>query len=317
MKEADLELALATHCTADSDSLMAFSRLVATTLESENDSYLTPELIKMAHSLSLPITFLELGLDPMVVHRIAEELGQSPEDIFEIEQALLKINIWGEKRQGVRDASKLAEELAAFPELEKLDSKLSALPGERIVFFGDSLMSSVHWAAHAAFPDILKAFFAARKSPLTIHNAAIGGNTSQKGLDRMEADVMAHNPDRVIIKFGVNDAATNKDGKPTISPDGYQERVQRMITRCFEANAKVVLASPCKVSRGSVSEAHFTDYHQMIKRLSEDNNTGLIDFFEDADYLSSYTAFDGVHLNSDGQLFMARRTLQFLAAELS
>jgi len=315
MKEADLELALATHCSADSESLKSFSHLVATTLESENDSYLTPELIEMTESLSLPITFLQLGLDPMIVHQIAEQVGQCPEDIFEIEQALLKINMWGEKRQGVRDASKLADELAAFSEVEKLASKLSALPGERIVFFGDSLMSSVHWAAHAAFPDILKAFFAARNSPLTIHNAAIGGNTSQKGLDRMEADVMSHKPDRVIIKFGVNDAAINKDGKPTITPDGYQERLQRMITRCFEVNAKVVLTSPCKVSRGSVSEAHFTDYHQVLKRLSRDNNTGLIDFFDDDDYLPTYTAFDGVHLNSDGQLFMARRTLEFLATD--
>jgi len=41
--------------------------------------------------------------------------------------------------------------------------------------------------------------------PVNVINAGIGGITAHRSLERMEAQVFAHNPDLVIVAFGLND----------------------------------------------------------------------------------------------------------------
>lgn len=41
--------------------------------------------------------------------------------------------------------------------------------------------------------------------PVNVINAAIGGTTSKHALDRFERDVVSHNPDLVIVCFGLNE----------------------------------------------------------------------------------------------------------------
>jgi len=41
--------------------------------------------------------------------------------------------------------------------------------------------------------------------PVNVINAAIGGTTSTEGLKRMERDVISHNPDLVIVCYGLNE----------------------------------------------------------------------------------------------------------------
>ena len=84
-----------------------------------------------------------------------------------------------------------------------------------VVFFGGSLT----FGANASDPETtsyrgLMARWLREKyprTPITFHDAAIGGTGSQLGMFRLERDVLRHKPDLVFLDFTVNDGAEETD----------------------------------------------------------------------------------------------------------
>ncbi len=84
-----------------------------------------------------------------------------------------------------------------------------------VVFFGGSLT----FGANASDPETTS--YRGRmmrwlretypRSPMTFHDAAIGGSGSQLGMFRLERDVLARKPDLVFLDFTVNDGAEDAD----------------------------------------------------------------------------------------------------------
>jgi acyl-CoA thioesterase-1 len=86
-----------------------------------------------------------------------------------------------------------------------------------IVAFGDSVTqgamehsrldsASVY---HRLLQEKLESFF-----PLTTFstlNAGVSGDTAHKGLERLERDVLRHEPDLVLIAFGLNDSVGGEE----------------------------------------------------------------------------------------------------------
>ena len=48
--------------------------------------------------------------------------------------------------------------------------------------------------------------------PINIINAGISGDNAPNGFKRLERDVLRHNPDLVVVCFGLNDCGHGKDG---------------------------------------------------------------------------------------------------------
>lgn len=84
-----------------------------------------------------------------------------------------------------------------------------------IVFFGGSLT----WGANASDPQItsyrgLMMQWLREKyphTPITFHDASIGGTGSQLGMFRLERDVQSRSPDLVFVDFTVNDGVEDTD----------------------------------------------------------------------------------------------------------
>jgi len=84
-----------------------------------------------------------------------------------------------------------------------------------VVFFGGSLT----FGANASDPNItsyrgLMTRWLREKypnTPITFHDAAIGGTGSQLGMFRLERDVLPHKPGLVFLDFTVNDGAEEND----------------------------------------------------------------------------------------------------------
>src|ERR1700722_8073416 len=80
----------------------------------------------------------------------------------------------------------------------------------RIVCFGDSVTGVYyHTGGRRAWCDLLglaleRIYLNAK---IEMINAGVSGNTSAEGLQRMEADVLSHNPQLVVVMFGLNDVA--------------------------------------------------------------------------------------------------------------
>ena len=82
-------------------------------------------------------------------------------------------------------------------------SGLLLVPGDRVVWLGDSIT-----AAHT-YGRYVETFFLLRRPDLnlTFINAGIGGHSALDGLNRIDRDVLIHQPSVVVINFGMNDAA--------------------------------------------------------------------------------------------------------------
>ena len=78
--------------------------------------------------------------------------------------------------------------------------------GERIAFLGDSI---THGGGYVADLQVAWKVRHPGSRPVFL-NAGIGGDTAKRGFDRVETDLAAMRPDRVVVMFGMNDVNTGK-----------------------------------------------------------------------------------------------------------
>jgi lysophospholipase L1-like esterase len=142
------------------------------------------------------------------------------------------------------------------------------------------------------------------------------------GLDRFETDVLAHNPDLVIIGFGTNDAHIDEaspDGPSRIPLADYKRNLEFMINKLLAEEIKVILLAPngLKGKYPEYQNDRLKQYVAVVKELSKKYQTGLVDNFE---LFSSYQIngvsladdllLDGVHPNDKGHALIADKLCQ-------
>lgn len=72
--------------------------------------------------------------------------------------------------------------------------------------------------------------------PVNVINAGIGGLTAKMSLDRMESQVFAHNPDLIIVCFGLNDV-----NEPL---EDYISSLTKIFQRCNEGGFYTIFMTP-------------------------------------------------------------------------
>ncbi len=72
--------------------------------------------------------------------------------------------------------------------------------------------------------------------PVNVINAGIGGTTAARSLGRMDSQVFAHNPDLVIVCFGLNDVNGELDS--------YLDALKTIFKRCLERDVDVIFMTP-------------------------------------------------------------------------
>jgi len=131
------------------------------------------------------------------------------------------------------------------PQVERLQAtqrKLAAGEAVTIVAFGDSITHG----GEASVPELifwrrwvsdLQAKYPRAK--ITAINGATGGDTTTRGLQRLQAKVLDATPDLVLIGFGMNDH--NRRGVPL---SDFERQLREMVTRIRAATpAEIVLFS--------------------------------------------------------------------------
>lgn len=115
-----------------------------------------------------------------------------------------------------------------------------------IVAFGDSVTMGAT-AGGSLIPDDvyhqrLKRMLEQRypSAVFSVINAGIGGECISHGTARLDRDVLRHQPDLVIIGFGLNDVTANRDGHAE-----FQEKLAAMVARIRrESPADIILLTP-------------------------------------------------------------------------
>ena len=190
---------------------------------------------------------------------------------------------------------------------------------QRIVFFGDSITQA------GVKPDgfitrlgeIMKQKGIDNNYELT--GAGIGGNKVYDLYLRMDEDVMAKNPDVVVIWVGVNDVWHKRSFGTGTDPDKFEKFYNAIIKKLQAKNIKVLICTPAAIGEktdfSNEQDGDLNKYSNIIRSIAKDNNCQLIDLRKmTLDYNLANNkenkdrgilTIDGVHLNETGNKVVA------------
>ncbi len=72
--------------------------------------------------------------------------------------------------------------------------------------------------------------------PVNIIDAGIAGITAKESIQRVEKQVLSHNPDLIIICFGLNDVNGTKED--------YTESLRVIFEKCLKTDAEIIFMTP-------------------------------------------------------------------------
>ncbi len=197
---------------------------------------------------------------------------------------------------------------------------------KRVVFFGDSITEA------GAKPGgyITKIGDALTKKGIAnqyeLIGAGIGGNKVYDLYLRMDDDVLAKNPDIVVIWIGVNDVWHKTSYGTGTDADKFEKFYTAIIKKLQAKNIKLILCTPAtigeKTDYTNQQDGDLNKYAQIIRNLAAKFNCDLVDlrkiFLEynlknnPENKESGILTADRVHLNEQGNQLVADKMLEIL-----
>ena len=198
----------------------------------------------------------------------------------------------------------------------------------RVIFFGDSITQ----AGVSPGGYIVRIDSMSKKEGVgdnyEFTGAGIGGNKVYDLYLRMETDVLAKNPDIVIIYVGVNDVWHKATYGTGTDPDKFENFYQAIIDKLKAKNIKVILCTPATIGEktdfSNQQDGDLNKYSTMIRGIAEKNKLPIVDLRKSflAYNLSNnpdnkekgILTSDGVHLNAKGNQLVADEMWKVLKA---
>lgn len=197
---------------------------------------------------------------------------------------------------------------------------------KKVIFFGDSITQmGVNPGGYITKIDSI-----CRKEGLADQyefiGKGIGGNKVYDLYLRLERDVLAYNPDIVVIYIGVNDVWHKTGAGTGTDADKFVQFYQALIDRMKEKNIRIILASPAVIGErtdfSNQQDGDLNLYSNLVRELATKNKLDLVDlrkaFLEhnlknnpenkDRGILTT----DRVHLNQKGNLLVAEEMWKVL-----
>ena len=106
--------------------------------------------------------------------------------------------------------------------------------------------------------------------PVNVINAGIGGITAKASLERMDKQVLAYNPDLVIVCFGLNDVNGTLEE--------YLGALEEIFEKAQKSGAEVIFMTPNMLNT-SVADDTPEEYYEYAKVTAQMQNEGKMDSF--------------------------------------
>ena len=192
----------------------------------------------------------------------------------------------------------------------------------RIVAFGDSITEG----KTGVTPDQNWLLLLGKKlgPRYELINAGVGGNSAREAMARFEKDVLARNPDAVLLEFGGNN---NDPRNPDRQVDDaeFKRHLLDFRSRLPEKCKVVMITFPPIIDEqhawrvlipdGKV-DVQLDPQREIVRGFAAENGWPLLDLYR-LMYPRRYELIlpDGVHLNPAGHVFFAEAVYQLLKQE--
>ncbi|MEZ6089268.1 MAG: GDSL-type esterase/lipase family protein [Pirellulaceae bacterium] len=212
-----------------------------------------------------------------------------------------------------------------------------------LVAFGDSTTAAR--GELVIYAEILQKELPAHGLPVRVINAGIGGNNTEHARARFENDVLAHDPNTVIIQFGINDAAIDvwRDPPATearVPVETYVANLRHFIRELKSREKRVILMTPnplrwtTKMRELYGKPPYLPDdengfniflsrYAERTRQLAKVEEVSLLDvhqLFEDFGKIEGQTVgdllLDGIHPNDRAHRLIADELIKLLVGNL-
>ena len=197
---------------------------------------------------------------------------------------------------------------------------------QRVIFFGDSITQA--GVDSGGYITVLREKLQQKglKDSYELIGAGIGGNKVYDLYLRMEEDVLAKNPDIVVIWVGVNDVWHKRTYGTGTDADKFEKFYHAIIKKLKDRNIKVLICTPAaigeKTDYSNQLDGDLNQYSSIIRQIGATDKVPVIDLRKsfldynlqhnkdnkDRDVLTS----DGVHLNPAGNRFVADKMYEAL-----
>ena len=176
--------------------------------------------------------------------------------------------------------------------------KKSQIKIEKVLLFGDSLMSGYGLPEDDHLSVVLEKSLKSDGNEIQIFNGSISGNTSSDGLDRIEDELSDASYDLIIIGLGANDMLRR------INPDQTKQNLEDIINIITSNNIKIILAGMIASPTNGLN--YKKKFDKIYPDLSKKFELELIPFLLKGVALNpSLNQADGIHPNEKGVLIIA------------
>ena len=189
----------------------------------------------------------------------------------------------------------------------------------RVIFFGDSItQAGVNTGGYIMRIDsVCKKEGKADRYEFI--GAGISGNKVYDLYLRIENDVLARDPDVVVIYIGVNDVWHKSSSGTGTDADKFEKFYQAIIEKLKVKNIKIILATPAAIGEktdfSNPQDGDMNEYSNIIRRIAKKNELQIIDLrkaFLDYNLKNNLDnkdrgilTTDRVHLNAKGNQLVA------------
>src|SRR6185295_3427247 len=155
-------------------------------------------------------------------------------------------------------------------------SSFSMQKKTKVIFFGDSItQAGVQPTGYITkVGELCKA--ENKGDQYEFIGAGIGGNKIYDLYLRMEDDVLAKNPDVVVIYIGVNDVWHKSSSGTGTDADKFEKFYQAIIDKLKAKNIKIILSTPAAIGEktdfSNQQDGDMNEYSNIIRRIASKNN---------------------------------------------
>ena len=176
--------------------------------------------------------------------------------------------------------------------------KKSQIKLEKVLLFGDSLMSGYGLPEEEHLSVILEKSLKSEGYQIQVFNGSVSGDTSLDGLDRIEDELSGESYDLIIIGLGANDMLRR------INPNQTKQNLNEIINIILDNNIKVILAGMVASPTNGLS--YKKEFDKIYPDLSKKFELELIPFLLKGVALNpKFNQDDGLHPNEKGVLIIA------------
>ncbi|MFL2886474.1 MAG: arylesterase [Candidatus Pelagibacter sp.] len=170
---------------------------------------------------------------------------------------------------------------------------------EKILLFGDSLMSGYGLSEEYHLSAVLEKNLKAEGYNIEIINGSIAGDTSSDGLERIEEALSELNADLIILGLGANDMLRRIDTKQT------EQNLAKIIKIIQDKKINIIIAG--MVASPTNGYGYKKKFDKIFSNLAKKNDIPLIPFLLEGVALNSeLNLSDGLHPNEKGILVISQ-----------